>query len=438
MMKPKYYFWCALSFALLAVSIGLVDDDRDDDFDTDGDDEDSETAPPVATPTRNACPRAFGDRCTCGRSTLLEGPNQAAVKRYVTNCTNSAFKDATVLKSLPVGTEILIFTGNNISELPQNLFGNDPSRPYEKLKTIDLSNNNINSIHGKTFHNVRNVTKLILDNNHLLITGNHFHSRIFSNFGSLEELSLRNAFGDTQKGLNFMEDLVSMLVEANLSKLKILRLDNNTIQTIPNPEVFCSLESLQHLHLSSNYLTEAKINTTCFKKLRVLDISDNFIVNFNNETLAMFEKPKGTIFHVNMTRNPFKCDCEFLPFFRWQQSTKTWVVGNKNFRCATGFPPVNVGKTISYMKDSDFQCPDPTAEEMSGYVTASYVVLISLSVALVVLIGALIFSTREHISRGWAFVSNSFAAKREYTSLEQDSKRVVVQQVQIEVEEAAV
>ena len=439
-MKPYVYLVLVLCLCAISKSVATVDDERDDDLDADGDDEDVETASPTAA-VRSACPKEFRDRCTCGLVTITEG---SIVRRpYVTNCTNAGFRNATVLRALPVDTEILIFTGNNLTELPQNLLGNDGQKQYDKLREINLANNQINAIHGKTFHNVRNVTKLILDDNHLLITGTHFHGRMFSNFVKLEELYLRNAFGDSNKGLNFMEDLITMLTEANLIRLRVLRLDNNTIQSIPNPDVFCSLESLQYLHLSQNFLTDARVNTSCFKKMKMLDISDNFIANLNNETLEMYEKPKGTIFHLNMTRNPFRCDCEFLPFFQWirkSQQSGTWLVGNKNFRCSTGYPPKIVGKVVSYLHEKDFQCPPTAAEdtEMHGYITASYAVLISLSLALIVLIGALIYSNRDNIASCWTFLSNSLAAKREYTSLEQDSKRVVQQLNTGEIDEVAV
>ena len=48
-------------------------------------------------------------------------------------------------------TEILIFTGNDLGELPMNILGRTD---YEDLDLIDLSNNKITFIPGKTFHHV--------------------------------------------------------------------------------------------------------------------------------------------------------------------------------------------------------------------------------------------------------------------------------------------
>ncbi|KAI1286622.1 Leucine-rich repeat-containing protein 3B [Halotydeus destructor] len=238
---------------------------------------------------------------------------------------------------------------------------------------------------------------------------------------------MRNAFGDSDKGDRFMADLVTMLTQGDLNKLRILRLDNNTIQSIPNPDVFCSLTNLQYLHLSQNFLVDAKINISCFDRMKLLDISDNFITNLNNESLALLENPRSLIFHVNMTRNPFRCDCDFLPVFKWLKSLKstgTWVVGVKNFRCSTGYPDRNINRPISSLKESDLKCMEqPLEQDMTGYITASYAVLISLCMALTILVAALIYSTRQHIAKGWTYLSNSLAAKREYTCLEQENKR---------------
>src|SRR5207248_8149400 len=131
-------------------------------------------------------------------------------------------------------------------------------RSYDKLHMIDMSNNKIRSIKGKTFHGVRHVKKLILNNNRLLITGEHFHPRLFSNFESLEELYLSSAFAESHRGLNFVEDLITTLNMANLTKLKVLNVENNGISILPNPDVFCSLPSLTKVLLGGNVLTDVR------------------------------------------------------------------------------------------------------------------------------------------------------------------------------------
>ena len=369
------------------------------------------------------CPNDFRTRCLCGR---LPSSSESKYRgSYVTNCTSSNFTSTSMLTAMPESTEILIFTGNSlVTELPSNLFGKHGQRNYDKLHVIDMSNNQISSIKGKSFHNVRNVKKLILDNNKLLITGEHFHPRIFSNFESLEELHLRNAFAETHRGLNFMEDLVTTLNEGNLTKLKVLNIENNGIQMIPNPFVMCSLPSLSKLYLGGNALTDAKINVSCTPKLFLLDISDNFISTLDNFSLTMF--PNTPKFHVNLTRNPMKCDCKLLDMYRWIKTTQTWVLGNKTLMCASGYPESNAGRLVNDLEERDFLCSTLDDEDLQGYVTASFAILISLILALIVLLAALLFTHRDQVVKVWDLLSNSVANKAEYTSLnqEQHHKRV--------------
>ncbi|KAG8176546.1 hypothetical protein JTE90_013995, partial [Oedothorax gibbosus] len=85
-----------------------------------------------------ACPEEFQDLCTCG---LVQ---QAGKMVYVTNCTNAGFDNTMMLRKLPPQTEVLIFVGNEVKDLPLNIFGQEVV--YEKLRTIDFSNNHIQSI----------------------------------------------------------------------------------------------------------------------------------------------------------------------------------------------------------------------------------------------------------------------------------------------------
>lgn len=384
-------------------------DDGDDYSDTDGEEDVADQA--------IECPPQFMNRCTCGRV------SEEKKSSFVVNCSGANFNDTSVLLYLPNATEILIFTGNNLSsELPANIFGADSVNNLDKLRLIDMSNNQIRSLKGKTFHKVKGVRKLILDNNDLLITGEHFHPRIFSNFDSLEELSLKKSFSKKTRGLNFVEDLITTFNEAHLNRLRILHLENNGIKSIPTPYDFCSFPSLIKLHLSGNLLTDIKINTTCTPGLRLLDVSDNFIENLTNESLAFI--PDEVRMHVNLTANPFRCDCRMKDFMIWSKNTKTWINGKKSIACASGYPESNVGKYFMSLSEEDLLCPLTALgmEDIQGYVTASYAVLISLILALVVLVLALIASHRDQVSKVWNILSNSLAAKREYTSLEQESK----------------
>ena len=80
-----------------------------------------------------------------------------------------SFTDADGLAQLPNETEVLIFNGNKVPFLRNNVLG--MIEEHELLKVIDMSNNGIQEITGKAFHKVRNVEKLILDHNDISISG---------------------------------------------------------------------------------------------------------------------------------------------------------------------------------------------------------------------------------------------------------------------------
>ena len=131
------------------------------------------------------CGPSFENRCYCMR-TCYENHHQ-----YVVNCTESGFHNAAPLSHLPNDTQVLIFTGNNLGELPWNVFGTLDSLPH--LRVIDMSNNKIREIRGKAYHHVQHVERLILDFNELSLDPARSHPRVFSNFVSLLELHLTDA-----------------------------------------------------------------------------------------------------------------------------------------------------------------------------------------------------------------------------------------------------
>ena len=138
--------------------------------------------------SRAECGPAFEGRCHC-QMTCYNGRHQ-----YVVNCTDTKFRNTKPLEHLPEKTEVLIFTGNNLETLPWNIFG-DINRT-KSLRVIDMSRNKIREIKGKSYHRVPNVERLILDFNDLSLDKEADHPRVFSNFVSLLELHLTDAFED--------------------------------------------------------------------------------------------------------------------------------------------------------------------------------------------------------------------------------------------------
>ena len=135
-----------------------------------------------------------------------------------------------MLEFLPDETEVLLWNGNNVPYLRQNLLGT--TSEHEVLKVIDMSNNNIQEISGKAFHKVGSVEILILNHNDLRISGEQSHPRLLTNFYNLKELHLINAFTELIDSKYYLDDLFTILLtsadEGNTA-LNKLHLEQNEI-----------------------------------------------------------------------------------------------------------------------------------------------------------------------------------------------------------------
>jgi hypothetical protein len=73
--------------------------------------------------------------------------------------------------------------------------------------------------------------------------------RVFSNFESLVELHLTNAFADNSSE-ELAADLHDIFINSDLTKLRKLHLEQNEISHFKDPRLFCELNDLMDLHLS--------------------------------------------------------------------------------------------------------------------------------------------------------------------------------------------
>ncbi|XP_077302946.1 trophoblast glycoprotein [Arctopsyche grandis] len=298
------------------------------------------------------CGPKFGDKCNCGR---IEYDYR---DQFVVNCTNQNFNNTDILAELPDETQVLIFTGNYIPEVPWNIFGtlND----LENLRVVDMSNNSIKEIKGKSYHHVQNVERLILNHNDLVISSdyesdvNHHHPRVLSNFVNLLELHLTNAFQDNTDAA-LANDLHDIFVNSNLTRLMKLHLEQNEIRSFRDHKVFCDLPNLHDLHLGNNLLTDINFNLTCMKHLRFLDLEGNLIETLTKHELNLLEKVnaipgRDVKFVVDFRTNPFSCDCGIFDFVSWIKHTNVTVRNVESLRCTR--PKLSAGGPLLKLKVS--------------------------------------------------------------------------------------
>lgn len=379
----------------------------------------------------NSCGPRFKGKCICGPA-MYE--NQL---RYTVNCTDTGFRDTDVLEFMPRQTEVLIFTGNHVTELPWNVFGtiND----YQNLTVIDMSNNDIREIRGKSYHHVASVEILILNHNNLSISDsddidgdeddeeadfNHHHPRVFSNFFNLKSLHLTNAFAENTSAA-LSEDLHDIFKNSNLTKLNKLHLEQNEIKRFADHNVFCDLPSLRDLHLGDNYLSELNFNVICLKRLRFLDLERNLFEQVRQKDLMLLDRlemqsNRDTNLTVDFNLNPFVCDCKLSPFIEWATTTNVTVRHFGEIKCRHGRQNTKLDHFVSEYKTDG--CQLYTSRPSHGHVVVMALFLGAFSALLLVLIVAVIYMSRERIKNAVAPIMTTVSKKVQYTTIKDEDQ----------------
>ena len=355
------------------------------------------------------CPLQLRSYCRCGNAVYNEVNPDKTV--YVVNCSFvNLSNNITFLHYLPQEVEVLLLNNNNLTSLPNELLIKPEN--YNKLQAIDLSSNNLITIHNETFRNLTQLRILNLNDNQIQITGDNYYSKLFYGLEKLENLQLKNSFGEKHLDINFMEVLNTILMDAKLVNLKILNLASNHIRLFNSPFIFCSLPALEKLYLNHNLLADQiELNLNCTPKLHILDLSNNYITKIVNSTLENYEDSKLK-FHLNLTNNPFDCNCELNPFIHWMRTTQIWIVGLNYLQCERGYPELNIGKYLQNLTTNELQCKDTTSEEAAyQHFVITYSIVISLIALLIILVTAILLVTRKSVVYYWQELSNSILRK---------------------------
>lgn len=389
----------------------------------------------VAT-TSNTCGPNFPAACSCGHL-MYEGSYQ-----YIVNCTNAGLRNTSVLEFMPQEVEILIFSGNFIPELPWNVFGSINN--YKNLKIVDMSNNHIREIRGKTYHHVQNVERLILNHNNLSISRdddevNHHHPRVFSNFLNLQSLHLTDAFDDNSSP-QLSEDLHDIFVNSQLTKLEKLHLEQNEITHFKDRRVFCDLPSLRDLHLGDNFLKDINFEVNCLKNLRFLDLERNKFEFVKTHDLLLLnelsaQEHRSTNLIVDFNLNPFTCDCKISAFRTWIGTTNVTVRNKETLMCfhnkvdplpileldMTECSAAIAAATIMFNTASDKHYENMHSDSGLARHTATLIfLLIVLSMILLGLVIALIYVSRDKLKFMITPVFDNVAKKVQYTSIKDE------------------
>lgn len=356
----------------------------------------------------NKCHSKLLESCFCGPVYYERH------ERFVVNCTNTGFSNTDMLSSLPEETEVLIFTGNDISVLPWNIFGSYVN--LSNLKVIDMSNNAIRDIKGKSYHHVPNVQRLILNHNNLSISseaddGNFHHPRVFSNFINLQELHLTNAFQDNTDA-KLANDLHDIFVNSNLTKLFKLHLEQNEIKTFKDRNVFCDLPNLQQLYLGDNYLPDLNFNVSCLKNLEFLDLEANNITRFTQAELDALDRLSFPFSNktliIDISRNKFRCDTSITKLYVWMHETNVTIRNRDHLQCYRN----------KYGNEYIFNLKGLVESRNLKFNKAMIVLLVVLVLILISLLGAYIYLIKDKLQKKLNPLLDVVTRKVHYTTIE--------------------
>ena len=325
------------------------------------------------------CPSALS-KCQCSTTT---GSVTCVGTRYDMNSSSAA------LKAIPLGVKSITFTGNDVIELKRNVFGEEQR---EELRHVNLSNNNITQIHGQTFHHVRNVLDLDLSNNDWLVDSNH--SRVFTNFFNLKVLRMDNTFMEKYNSTHHTVALAYVFAAGGLSQLEELYLSNNEIAYY-GAYLFNTTASLRKLILSHNVITKPVFEANHFKRLEELYLDNNALMTPGSDFLKNLDilTKNHLLKIVNISQNPFLCDCDLIYFQNWLNKTQTNIVDKEKLTC--DWPKELSGRTILTLKPEEMVCENPT--DYNRVLRPIYIVIVVIFCMLAVLFIAIIVMNRAAI-----------------------------------------
>ena len=112
--------------------------------------------------------------------------------------------------------------------------------------------------------------------------------------------------------------------------LEVLDLASNDLKLLPR-NIFHNLTSLQYLNLTMNSLRTLNVTISHMRNLRVLDLSLNLIGFLSNDALDEINTLVNLT--IDLSGNPFICDCQHIDFLRWMVKNKNRMQNFHSYQC---------------------------------------------------------------------------------------------------------
>ena len=188
----------------------------------------------------------------------------------------------------------------------------------------------------------------------------------------------------------------------NLSSCSITELKENFLWQFPK---------LRYLDLSNNKLSEINLNLSLsFPDVSGLNISNNNLIALNDsfttqlDTLIAANKSVS----INIDNNPFRCDCDTVPFIRWFQSIRVTIENKMAITCSyRGLAT----KLILYVSNDELG--NDCLFDSSTHLVQITVIIVIVLVFVGILVGVIVFKYRWHIRWHWYVTKQLFTMKQQ-------------------------